>query len=92
MCERRWICRDESLLNCFPQKRQVWWCGRPRNDNDADPTARAVDGFGSGRGATWAAAAGRAGWERARPARPLADRALEDFSCMVRAGKPKERG
>lgn len=25
MCDRRWICRDESLLNTLPQKRQACW-------------------------------------------------------------------
>lgn len=28
MCERRCICREESLLNAFPQKRQAC-CSRP---------------------------------------------------------------
>lgn len=25
MCERRCICKEESLLNIFPQKRQACW-------------------------------------------------------------------
>lgn len=62
---------------------------RPKND-DVDPTPR-EDRFGSGRGAVWAVADGRAGLERLRLPSPLADRAV-DFSCMVRAGRPRDRG
>jgi len=82
VCERRCICREESLLNTFPQKRQACW-SRPilvELDAEEESAPPEKDCIAFWEFVTIDTDVGRDEVRKDRPLCPLTDVAFEDFS------------